>query len=160
VPPESLGLIDVLENTGVTLGDVILNTNMENLKILPAGKVHAHSTELLASDGMIGLMGELSRRYADRVIVFDSPPLLLTNEAGVLANLMGQIVIVVMADVTPQHAIIEAIEHIAEDKMIGMVLNRTRRNRGKLFGYGYGYGYGYGSDSRGRRAESNAINEA
>ena len=160
VPPESLGLIDVLENTGVTLGDVILNTNMENLKILPAGKVHAHSTELLASDGMIGLMGELSRRYADRVIVFDSPPLLLTNEAGVLANLMGQIVIVVMADVTPQHAIIEAIEHIAEDKMIGMVLNRTRRNRGKLFGYGYGYGYGYGSDSRGRRAEANAINEA
>lgn len=160
VPPESLGLIDVLENTGVTLGDVILNTNMEKLKILPAGKVHAHSTELLASDGMIGLMQELSQRYSDRVIVFDSPPLLLTNEAGVLANLMGQIVLVVMADVTPQHAIAEAVEHIAEDKMVGMVLNRTRRNRGKLFGYGYGYGYGYGSDSRGRRADSSEINEA
>jgi protein-tyrosine kinase len=78
----------------------------------------------------------------------------------VLANLMGQIVLVVMADMTPQHAITEALEHIAENKMIGMVLNRTRRNRGKLFGYGYGYGYGYGSDSRGRRVDSNAINEA
>jgi protein-tyrosine kinase len=65
-----------------------------------------------------------------------------------------------MADMTPQHAITEALEHIAENKMIGMVLNRTRRNRGKLFGYGYGYGYGYGSDSRGRRVDSNAINEA
>ena len=160
VPKESLGLIDVLEDTGVSLGDVILNTNMEKLKILPAGKVHAHSTELLASDSMKELMQELSKRYSDRVIVFDSPPLLLTNEAGVLANLMGQIVLVVMADVTPQHAISEAIEHIAEDKMVGLVLNRTRRNRGKLFGYGYGYGYGYGSDSRGRTDHSYENKEA
>ena len=152
VPLDSPGLIDVLENKGVSLGDVILRTNVEKLRILPAGNIHAHANELLASDAMRLLMLELSERYSDRVIVFDSPPLLLTTEAGVLANLMGQIVFVVSAESTPQQAVTEALEHIGQDKMVGMVLNRARRHS-KLFGYGYGYaygrdGYGYGYGNR------------
>jgi len=150
VPAGSPGLIDVLENKGVSLSDVILRTNVEKLRILPAGNIHAHANELLASDAMRQLMLELSERYSDRVVVFDSPPLLLTTEAGVLANFMGQLVFVVAAEATPQNAVTEALEHIGQDKMVGMVLNRARRH-GKLFGYGYGYGYGrdgYGYGSR------------
>jgi exopolysaccharide/PEP-CTERM locus tyrosine autokinase len=152
VPPGSPGLIDVLEDKGVNVSDVILRTNVEKLRILPAGNVHAHSNELLASAVMRRLMLELSERYSDRVIVFDSPPLLLTTEAGVLANLMGQIVFVVGAETTPQNAVAQAMEHIGQDKTVGLVLNRARRHS-KLFGYGYGYsyrqyGYGYGSRER------------
>jgi protein-tyrosine kinase len=141
VPSDSPGLIDVLENKGLGLSDVILHTNVEKLRVLPAGNIHAHANELLASDAMRRLMLELSERYSDRVIVFDSPPLLLTTEAAVLSNFMGQIVFVVAADATPQRAVSEAMEHIGQDKVVGMVLNRARRH-GKLFGYGYGYGYG------------------
>jgi hypothetical protein len=73
--------------------------------------------------------------------------LLLTTEAAVLASFMGQIVFVVSADKTPQYAITQAIEHIGEDKMVGMVLNRARRGMNPYF-YAYGntegpYGYGY-----------------
>jgi protein-tyrosine kinase len=146
VPSGSAGLIDVLENKGVGVGDVILRTNVDKLRILPAGNLHTHANELLASDAMRQLMLELSERYSDRVIVFDSPPLLLTTEAGVLANLMGQIVFVVDAESTPQQAVTEALEHIGQDKVVGMVLNRAR-SRGKLYGYGYSYGYGYGNRS-------------
>lgn len=144
VPAKSQGLIDILENKGVSPGDVLLRTNMEKLSILPAGNVHEHANELLASSGMRALMVELSERYSDRVIVFDSPPLLLTTEAGVLASFMGQIVFVVRADHTPQQAVVEALEHIGPDKMVGTVLNRARRRRVNPFGYGYAYGYGYG----------------
>ena len=130
---------------------------MEKLRVLPAGTVHAHSNELLASDAMRRLMIELSERYSDRVIVFDSPPLLLTTEAGVLANLMGQIVFVVGAESTPEHAVTQAMEHIGRDKTVGVVLNRARRHS-KLFNYGYaygqGYGYGYGYGNRERQAVS------
>ena len=158
VPPASPGLIDVLEDKGISVGDVILRTNVEKLRILPAGNIHAHSNELLASDVMRRLMLELSERYSDRVIVFDSPPLLLTTEAGVLANLMGQIVFVVGAETTPQNAVTQAMEHIGEDKTVGLVLNRARIHS-KLFGYGYGYGYrqygyGYGYGSRDREPAS------
>jgi len=148
------GLIDVLENKGVALADVILPTTIDNLRVLPAGIVHERSTELLASRAMHDLMLELSNRYADRVIVFDSPPLLLTTEASVLASFMGQIAFVVSTDETPKAAIVEALEHIGDDKIIGMILNKAHARRNKILGlsygsrYGYGYGYGYGHEGR------------
>jgi Mrp family chromosome partitioning ATPase len=92
----------------------------------------------------------LSDEDPNRVIVFDSPPLLLTTEAAVLASFMGQIVFVVSADMTPQVAVAQAIEHIGEEKMVGMVLNRARRRINPYY-YTYGYGagaYGYGHRDR------------
>ena len=158
IPLGTPGLIDILRDD-VAPQDVILQTSMEKLRILPAGTPDSHATELLAGTKMQQLMLELSARYPDRVIVFDSPPLLLTTEAGVLASFMGQIVFVAAADITPQHAVKEALEHIGEDKVVGMVLNRASRRRLSLFGksfgfgYGYGYGYGYGGNERALAAE-------
>lgn len=145
IPSDTPGLIDVLEDSDIALSDVILHTNIDKLRILPAGDLHTHANELLASDRMRQLMIEMSERHPDRVIVFDSPPLLLTTEAAVLASFMGQIVFVVSADMTPQHAVSQAIEHIGEDKMVGMVLNRARR-RSNPYYYTYGEVYGYGRD--------------
>ncbi|MFT4517671.1 MAG: protein-tyrosine kinase [Halioglobus sp.] len=148
VPPNSPGLIELLEDKDATAEDFILPSNVEKLRILPAGGVHTHANELLASDRMRHLMVELSEEHPDRVIVFDSPPLLLTTEAAVLAGFMGQIVFVVSADMTPQHAVTQAIEHIGQDKMVGLVLNRSRR-RSNPYHYTYGAGpYGYGSRER------------
>jgi protein-tyrosine kinase len=74
----------------------------------------------------------------------------LTTEAGVLASFMGQIVFVVSADMTPQHAVTQAIEHIGEDKMVGMILNRSRQRVNPYYNtYGYAGGtYGYGHRGR------------
>jgi exopolysaccharide/PEP-CTERM locus tyrosine autokinase len=143
IPSDCPGLIDVLENNNVSLPDVMLRTNIENLRILPAGDLHTHANELLAGERMRQLMIEMSEHYSDRVIVFDSPPLLLTTEASVLASFMGQIVFVVSADMTPQPAVAQAIEYIGEDKMVGMVLNRSR-SRKDPYSYAYGEVYGYG----------------
>jgi protein-tyrosine kinase len=148
VPANSPGLIELLEDKNAKPDDFILSTNVEKLRILPAGGVHAHANELLASDRMKKLMMELSEEHPDRVIVFDSPPLLLTTEAAVLAGFMGQIVIVVSAELTPQNAVIQAIEHIGQDKMVGLVLNRSR-SRSNPYHQTYGAApYGYGSRER------------
>lgn len=137
------GLIDLLQNTRASVDDFILPTNVEKLRILPAGSVHSHANELLASARMQQLMLELSEEDPHRVIIFDSPPLLLTTEATVLSDFMGQIVFVVSADMTPQHAVKQAIEQIGEEKMIGMVLNRARQ---RMNPYYHAYGYGGESD--------------
>lgn len=148
VPDNHEGLIEVLDGKVADVADVILKTNVHNLRVIPAGKVHDRATELLASSRMHELMLELSSRYHDRVILFDSPPLLLTSEAGVLANFMGQIVFVVAAGATPTGAVTEALEKIGKDKAVGMVLNKAKRGKfglgGYRYGYGYGNGYGYG----------------
>lgn len=155
IPDDAPGLIDIIEHEDVGVEDVILPTNIPNVKIIPAGKVNEHSTELLASERMQSLMKELSMRYPDRIIIFDSPPFLQTSEASVLANFMGQIMFVVESEKTSPDMVSQAISQIGEDKVIGMVLNKTRQYPWDrhLHGYGYGYGYGYGSD-RGRVSDS------
>lgn len=147
VPSTSPGLIDVLENENARVADYILPTNVEKLRILPAGGLHTHANELLASARMHKLMLALSDEDPDRIIVFDSPPLLLTTEAAVLASFMGQIVFVVSSDSTPQYAVTQAIEHIGEEKMVGMLLNRARKRTNPYSYYTYEYRggpYGYG----------------
>lgn len=149
LPQDMPGLTDILKYDDVHPEHVLLNTNMPKLRVLPAGTPDEHATELLASESMQQLMLEMSSRYPDRVIVFDSPPLLMTNESSVLASFMGQVVFVAAADMTPEAAVKEALEHIGPDKAVGLVLNRASRRRMNIFGmgfsYSYGYGYGYGS---------------
>ena len=137
------GLLDVLVEDSVDLRGVLLKTNVEKLSLLQAGSQHARATELLASDAMNRLLEDMSRRYADRIIIFDSPPLLLTTESPVLATHMGQVVVVVEAQRTPQNAVKQALAAIEDCPVKMLMLNKSRAGSGGD-GYGYGYGYGYG----------------
>src|SRR3569832_1438359 len=90
--PGTAGLVDFLADRDRRLSDVMLQPSLPKLRILNAGRRPAHSNELLASARMQQLAQELADRYPDRVVVFDSPPLLATSEAAVLAGVMGQVV--------------------------------------------------------------------
>lgn len=141
--PPSEGLLDVLEGKA-ELSDVLLRTNVDKLTILPSGTPHAKATELLASEGMARLLDEMATRYPDRIIIFDSPPLLLTTESRVLASHMGQIVVVVSAGRTQQAAVQQALDTIDSCPVRLLVLNKARSDSAAYGGSGYGYGYGYG----------------
>lgn len=135
---EYSGVTDFLLDKNVCLSDVILNTNIPQLRILPSGLPNARSTELLASERMAALTQELSERYPDRIIIFDSPPLLLANQAAVLSQLMGQIIIVVEAGSTPKNLVEESISLLDDEKVIGLLLNKTSKPAGKNY-YGSYY---------------------
>lgn len=136
------GLIDLLEGKCFQASDVLLKTDIPNLNVLPAGRSHPHSTELLASDAMKRLTLELSTRYPDRVVIFDSPPLLAATQGTVLADLVGQVVLVIESELTPQDVVQEAVAKLEACKSVGCVLNKTKRGFGMSY-YGYGYGYGH-----------------
>ena len=137
------GLIDVLLGEGVSLQDVLIRTNIPKLTLLPSGRRHVHATELLASDAMQKIGQELSTRYSDRIVLFDSPPLMVTNEARVLASLMGQIVLVVEETRTPQPVVKEALSMVESSEIVGVVLNKGQQHDSADYYAGYGY-YGYG----------------
>ena len=136
--PGTAGLVDFLADRDRQLSDLMLQTSLPKLRILPAGRRHAHSTELLASESMQQLAQELAERYPDRVVVFDSPPLLATSEAAVLAGLMGQVVMVVEAGKTKQQEVKEAIALLNPNQYVGFVLNKSSRPFGADYYYGYG----------------------
>jgi receptor protein-tyrosine kinase len=141
------GLMDLLTGAVDDVADVLLRANLEKLSLLPAGSPHPRATELLASDAMNRLLDELAMRYADRVIVFDSPPLIVTTEARVLATHMGQIVLVVEANKTTHSMVQQALAAIETCPVKLAILNKSRSG-GPGGYYGYGYGYGYGADAR------------
>ena len=142
--PTAEGLLDVLQVNSVDISNVLLRTSIEKLSILPSGTPHPRATELLASETMVRLLDDMSKRYSDRIIIFDSPPLLLTTEARVLATHMGQVVVVVNAENTTQSAVKEAIATIDSCPVKMMLLNQARQTTADTYGYGYSYGYGYG----------------
>ena len=142
LPPER-GLMDVLAGDVTDLSDVLLRTNIEKLSILPAGMPHQRATELLASENMNRLLKQIASRYSDRIVVFDSPPLLVTTESRVLATHMGQVVVVVESERTPHSSVKQALATIESCPIKLMMLNKSRHSGpGSYYGYGYGYGYG------------------
>ncbi|TAN77796.1 MAG: tyrosine-protein kinase family protein [Gallionella sp.] len=132
------GLLDVLLDDRIELADVMMRTNVEKLSILTAGKKSVHATELLASQSMSDLLTDIAQRYPDRIVIFDSPPLLLTTEAQVLATQMGQIVMVVEAETTPQQTVVEALRQIESCDVINLIYNKARAFSGGGY-YGYNY---------------------
>ena len=137
------GLLESLADESIDIESLILRTDVFGLSFLPAGRCEGDvATELLASARMQDTLVRLASRAENRVILFDSPPLLLTNEARVLASIMGQVILVVRAGFTPQQAVLEAVGYIGEDKPIGLVLNQSKATApGSYYGYGaYGYG--------------------
>ncbi|MCK4706703.1 MAG: XrtA-associated tyrosine autokinase [Gammaproteobacteria bacterium] len=137
------GLVEVLEGDNLSIGDVLLSTDIPNLCLIGAGKGNGFVTELLASQKMVAFVSELANRYEDRVIIFDGPPLLPTPQTQVLAGLVGQVVFVIETGKTPQMLVKEALEMIPREKATNLVMNKSEGLSGRG---GYYYGY-YGSES-------------
>jgi protein-tyrosine kinase len=138
LPPASKGLLDLLTSADTKLADVLLRTNVEKLTLLPSGTAHGRATEMLASETMAALLEEMAARYPDRILVFDSPPLLATTEARALASHMGQILMVVEADRTAQALVKHALETIESCPVVMMVLNKAPRpDVGSYYGHHY-----------------------
>ena len=123
--PPSKGLLDLLAEPGLSIDSVLMRTNVERLSVLPAGTQRSHATELLASESMTRLVEQLASDDPARILLFDTPPLLAASEARVLAAHMGQVVLVVQADNTPQGAVSEALATVENCPVVLTLLNKA-----------------------------------
>jgi protein-tyrosine kinase len=131
------GLLDLLSDPRLGLDELVLQTNIPTLSILPAGRRHPLSTELLASAAMNDLLVSLATGRQGRIVVFDTPPLLVTSEAKVLATRVGQVVMVVEAERTESAAVAQAFAALEQCRTVMSILNRAVEP--KVTGRAYGY---------------------
>jgi len=151
------GLLDLLKDPSLAFESVVMPTSIPGVALLPAGRRDLQSSELLASRRMKELCEQISAQDPNRILLFDSSPLLLTSEATVLAAQAGQIVLVVRANGTPRQAVVSALEKVDHSKPVACVLNQQSAKLGLVESY-YGYGdYRYGE--RGS-AGQDAVREA
>jgi protein-tyrosine kinase len=141
---QEAGLLDVLLEDTLEPESVIVPTTTRGLSILPAGRQVAGTTELISSNRMRKIVSNLCARNSRRILLLDSPPLLVTNEGSALLKIAGQVVLVVRAEGTPKQAVQAALKLIDAQQAGGVVLNQVK---GPTTTEGY-YGYGsYGTDA-------------
>jgi exopolysaccharide/PEP-CTERM locus tyrosine autokinase len=120
------GLLDLLSDEALDVETLLFSTDVQGLSILPAGLQSDTATELLASTRMEQLLATMSANDPRRIIVLDSPPLLLTSEARVLSAAAGQVVVVVRAGYTAQQAVLDAIGYLGDHGSISLILNQSQ----------------------------------
>jgi exopolysaccharide/PEP-CTERM locus tyrosine autokinase len=131
------GLMDLLLDPSMDSAAAIIPTSVSGLSILPAGSECSTATELLTSARMEEVVAELLSRDPTRIVLFDSPPLLLTTESRALITVAGQVVIVVRAEQTTRAAVLEALGTVGSTKKVGLVLNHCEMGADQFY-YGYG----------------------
>jgi exopolysaccharide/PEP-CTERM locus tyrosine autokinase len=130
------GLLDALTDESLDPETLIVPTSSRGFSILPSGTPVEGTAELVSSNRMRQIVTTLCTRNPRRILLLDSPPLLITNEGRALVKVAGQVVLVVRAGVTPRHAVQAAIGMFDEKQAGGLILNEVK------VGFTEGY-YGY-----------------
>lgn len=136
---EAPGLLDALRDPMLDAQRLVLPTDVPTLSVLPAGRFSDEATELLVSRRMEQIAASLGEQDRHRIVLFDSCPLLQTNESHALAQGMGQIIVVVRAESTPQLMLLEALDTLKGHPCVSLVLNQSLRTAASPYYY-YGYG--------------------
>jgi protein-tyrosine kinase len=118
------GLAQYLSDN-MPLQELFIRTGLEKLTVLPAGGALQNSSEILRSSKMQELIREVKKRYRDRYIIFDTPPLLSTADPSVLAQYMDGIVLVVGAEKTSRSDVQEALALLEGRNILGVVMNKS-----------------------------------
>ena len=133
------GLLDALGDPTIDVESCIVETDIPQLSLLPAGTQSNTDTELLASGRTQAVIADLLAADPTRIIVFDSPPALAASPASVMAGVVGQVVLVVRADKTSESDLRDAVAQLDGCDHIQLVLNAVSYAPG---GRRYGSYYG------------------
>jgi len=119
------GFADLIAN-GSDISDALINIGMDNLTILPAGKIPHNPAELLGSIKAKNLINLLKKKYD--YIIFDSPPIISVTDAGLLGPQTDGVIMVIKANRTQkgvvQHA--ESLLKQAQAKLLGYILTNIQ----------------------------------
>lgn len=130
------GLVDyLLDECAMT--DLIVWPGIEKLTVISGGKTIYESSEILGSPRMKDLLAEMKSRYPDRYVIFDVPPILAGADAMTFSHLVDHVLIVVQADKTPMTDLKKALYLIPQDKIVGLVLNRSADEKPEYYGKEY-----------------------
>jgi len=124
---------------GEKINSVILETEVENLFLLPCGDIPAAPSELLASARMSFLISYLKKKFD--ILIFDSSPVMPTSDALVLATQMDGVLLINRSGMINRKMVIRTIEQLqnAQTNVMGIVLNRVDVRKEGYYKYYHKY---------------------
>ncbi|WP_166039280.1 AAA family ATPase [Sphingosinicella sp. YJ22] len=124
------GLVDALADRDVDPESLVIDTDIDGLSILPAGRRERNVPELLASARTEEVLERLLAADPQRIILIDSPPALAASTASVLAGHAGQTLVVVRADTTSEADLKETVGMLGGPARLSLVLNSASLSTG------------------------------
>ncbi len=145
------GFADMLTNVKVYgRKKGIKPTNIDNLHVIPCGKIPSNPSELLSSALARMLIGTLAEKY-DKILL-DSPPVNTVTDPVILSRLVNGVIFVVRAGGTKRDVAQRAAEQLrnAEAPIVGAVLNSVDFKKDSYYYYSYYYSHSkyYGSQQQ------------
>jgi tyrosine-protein kinase Etk/Wzc len=142
--PRAPGLMELLtasSNPDAPPPPAIRQTSVARLSVLPCGALPMNAANLLSSTRMRVLLQELQEQFD--IIVLDTPPVLATADAGIVASLTDGVLLVVRAGTTDRNAAQRAYQQLANvgARVVGTVLNDPGGEVAKEGDYYYPYDY-------------------
>ena len=118
------------------LSEILFNPSMERLVVLPGHKSLTHSSEMLSSPKMTGLVAEMKDRYPSRIVILDMPPVLACDDVLAFSPYFDAALVVVEEGGTRKEDLKRTLELLGKTELMGTVLNKAEEGER---GYGYGY---------------------
>ena len=142
--PRAPGLMELLRASGDPDAPpirAIRETPVARLSVLPCGALPVNASNLLSGTRMRVLLGELKEQFD--IIVLDTPPVLATADASIVASLTDGVLLVVRAGATDRNAAQRAHQQLANvgARVVGTVLNDPGGEVAKEGDYYYPYDY-------------------
>jgi Mrp family chromosome partitioning ATPase len=118
------GLCDYLEGNA-EISECLINPGLDRLVLLPIRRSILNSSELLSSRLMSSLLTEIGERYERRIVLYDLPPLLPTDDSLVILPKLDANLIVVQEGRSEAGEIQRSIGFLKDYNFIGAVLNNS-----------------------------------
>jgi|GEM_PF-462972 capsular exopolysaccharide synthesis family protein len=128
---------------------LFMSVQSENLMVAGSVTPTEHASELLASERFDELIEVIKQGTVDPIILIDLPPLLLTDDALVVAPKVDAILVVASDGLTHESDLGKALDMVKEFPIAGVVLNRVSEITHPPYDYGYEYQDGKSGNVRG-----------
>ena len=133
--PSGPSLNDVLIDEAL-IAESLVNPGLDRFVILPTAEPVNNSSEVLSSRKVGNLVTELRDRYAERIVIFDLPPLLGSDDAMIMLSQVDCVLVVVGNGMVSKTDLTESMRYVDSDKLLGTVLNKSsseQSNRGYYY---------------------------
>jgi protein-tyrosine kinase len=124
---EALGLTDYLSGAETQIESIIHPVGIPRLRVIPVGSKNRTGTEYFTAPQLMGLLREVCRRYRERFIVIDAPPIMEAADARILAELCDYTLLVVPYGKVTSAQVAAAAELVGHEKLAGCVMNNETR---------------------------------
>ena len=133
--PSGPTLNDVLSGEA-SVAESLVNPDLQRLVVFPTAMPIKNSSEVLSSQKVANLITELRDRYAERIVIFDLPPLLGSDDAMIMLSKVDCVLVVVGNGMVSKTDLTESMRYVDSDKLLGTVLNKSSSNQSNR-GYYY-----------------------